>query len=40
MVATLELDADGIPSTARTADGVLERDGEQRSDAPVSILVS
>ena len=39
MVAILELDVGGVPSIARTAGGVLELDGEQRSDAPVSILL-
>ncbi len=40
MVAILELDAGGAPSTARIAGEVLKLDGEQRSDAPVSILGS
>lgn len=40
MVATLELHAGGVPSTERNAGEVLEPDGEQRLDAPMSILVS
>ncbi len=40
MVANLELDAGGVPSTECIAGGVLKPDGGQLEDARMSILVS
>ena len=40
MVVNLELDAGDVSSIAHIVGGVLEQDGEQLVDAPVSILLS